>query len=62
MIQGAMRLYIATMPEHERQELRQRTAAEQQTEPDGLKRLKSAVFLRMCEEVWKQALDNSVDM
>lgn len=62
MIQGAVRLYIATMPEHERQELRQRTEAEQQTEPDRLKRLKSAVFLRMCEEVWKQGLDNSADM
>lgn len=59
MIQGAMRLYIATMPEHERQELRQRTAAEQKIEPDRMKRLKSAVFLRMCEEVWKHVLDSS---
>ena len=61
---GAVRLYIATMPAEDREDLRRRTAAALQSETDRMKRLKSDIFMSMCEEIWKssQALDSSAEV
>lgn len=63
-ISGAVRLYIATMTEQERTELRRRTAAARQSEKDRMQRLKSDIFMSMCEDIWKssKALDSSAEV